>query len=769
MIKNSINLDAVIKKENQVILDALKVGVIIYDREARQEYLNDFAYNLLAITDRDAHIARRINLFDDPVVNSEIINLIRRGEDVDVVVDYNMNTSTHHNYFNSTLEHVMFIDTKVRYVKNTDNSIEKYILIMEDVTEKRFEKMQRNSKILSISMNALNAFTWFFDSRDGMLRYGERFEMLGIDRSDVCTIASFASRIHPDQRNEFLSYFETLTKRDSGDFTVEYQIDFNNDGHYEWWESRGVIEMVEIGKYSYKYMYGMDINIDKRKQSELNLVKNRAELDALNKQNHIILNNTNSGLVYIDNDYVVQWDNLASFLPNHPLVKNYKRGYPCHKSVRGLDYPCPNCVVERSNKSKEIEVKEFEYEGLVAELTAIPIFNDLHERIGTVMKVLNITEKKRIQREIVAAKNRAVASEKLMLKIIDCMPCILFIKDVDNDFRHIVVNQQFCKVVGLEYDKVMGKTDYDIFYSKEEADRCHNDDLATIASGKVNMYEEETFFGGNRIVWQTTKVCMVDSDGRRLLIAISLDITSKQKMLNELQKAKEKAEELNRLKSAFLANMSHEIRTPLNAIIGFSGLVADSTCDEDKKEYLDIIDVNNDLLLRLIDDILDLSKIEAGMMQLRPTEFDVVSLFKDLETMFEMRIVTSKIEFLIESPYRSCIVNFDRDRLIQVITNFMTNAIKFTAKGEIVLGYDYRDGVLRVYVRDTGIGIAKDKLDRVFERFEKLDNFAQGTGLGMAICKAVAEICNGKIGVESTEGEGSTFWFSVPIKAEISV
>lgn len=172
-------------------------------------------------------------------------------------------------------------------------------------------------------------------------------------------------------------------------------------------------------------------------------------------------------------------------------------------------------------------MKEFSAHGRIVELTATPIYDDLRNRIGTVLKVVDITESKTIHIELEAAKNRAEVANVLMKNIIDRLPCLLFIKDVDNDFRHVMVNKYFCDVQGLSVEDIIGKTDYDLFPTKEDTDRCRLDDIIAVEGNKLHIFEEETHFQGKRIVWQTTKSAIRTSDGRHLMIAISLDITSK--------------------------------------------------------------------------------------------------------------------------------------------------------------------------------------------------------------------------------------------------
>lgn len=229
----------------------------------------------------------------------------------------------------------------------------------------------------------------------------------------------------------------------------------------------------------------------------------------------------------------------------------------------------------------------------------------------------------------------------------------------------------------------------------------------------------------------------------------------------ELRKAKDKAEESDRLKSAFLANMSHEIRTPLNAIVGFSNLLTMAEDEEERNEYINIISSNNELLLQLINDILDVAKIEAGTLEFIDSEIDINALLSDIEQSSRLKAPEGvQISFVEKMPY--CIIMSDKNRLAQIITNFINNAIKFTKEGSIRFGYRHKDDKLLFYVRDTGCGIEPEKKDLVFNRFVKLNSFAQGTGLGLAICQMIVKKMGGEIGVESQLGKGSTFWFTLP-------
>ncbi len=266
----------------------------------------------------------------------------------------------------------------------------------------------------------------------------------------------------------------------------------------------------------------------------------------------------------------------------------------------------------------------------------------------------------------------------------------------------------------------------------------------------------------------TGKPFEVNEDGKVLrYVGLRKDNTELMKIQERLCEAKERAENADKLKSAFLANMSHEIRTPLNAIVGFSELLQSTDDKEEREQYGNIINHNSDLLLRLIGDILDLSKIESGTIVMKEKSFDFSEAFDELFTSLKTNNQNPEVKIIGKNPYLHCVVKSDKDRLTQVLTNFVTNAMKYTPEGSITVGYVYSDGGIKMYVQDTGIGIAASKQHLIFQRFEKVDNFAQGTGLGLAISKAIMERCNGKIGFDSTEGKGSLFWAWFPCEPVI--
>ena len=371
-------------------------------------------------------------------------------------------------------------------------------------------------------------------------------------------------------------------------------------------------------------------------RSKKELLESEQRMIHLIRQNELVLNNINSGLAYIANDYIVQWENI-SLCSKSLSYEAYKKGEPCYLTAHNRTTPCENCVMQRARKSGQVESILFNLDNKhVIEVFATPIFNEQGDVDGVVIRVDDVTER--------------------------------------------------------------------------------------------------------------------------------------QHMIGELEKARSRAEQSDKLKSAFLANMSHEIRTPLNAIVGFSNLLSMVEDKEEMLEYAGIIETNTELLLQLINDILDMSKIESGMYDFHVTQVDANQLMSEVEQVARLRIRTDEVSLSFAERLPQCVFHTDKNRLIQVLTNLVVNAIKFTSQGEIQIGYRLQDAhTLYFYVSDTGCGMSAEQCEHVFERFVKYNTFIQGTGLGLSICKMIIEKLGGEIGVQSESGKGSVFWFTLPYRASASL
>jgi len=277
------------------------------------------------------------------------------------------------------------------------------------------------------------------------------------------------------------------------------------------------------------------------------------------------------------------------------------------------------------------------------------------------------------------------------------------------------------------------------------------------------------FHDSDELQWNQINSIPIYDDKGKLIGAFGVirNISNLMKKQEQLKQETERANDSGRLKSVFLANMTHEIRTPLNAIVGFSDLLQAVESPEDKREMIRVIHNNCDMLLRLINDILVLSNMDANAMEIIPEDVDAALSFTDLCQSLAQRVQEPTVEFQIDNPYSSVLVRMDRARIDQVLTNFVTNAVKYTHQGHIRVGYriEERNGRQGIYVycEDTGAGIPQDQVGRIFERFVKLNDYIQGTGLGLSICKAIIDKCGGEINVDSEVGKGSTFWFWIPV------
>lgn len=336
------------------------------------------------------------------------------------------------------------------------------------------------------------------------------------------------------------------------------------------------------------------------------------------------------------------------------------------------------------------------------------------------------------------------------------------VKDIFNGFRYIYFNKAAEEFTGVKAEDILGKTDFELFPDSRRAHEIRTEDYHTIKTGRMvkEMVEYEKPNGEVRIV-NIVRLLITNPDpgASPLLLVMLNDITEQR----QDQLALMKVQEVDKMKNAFIANMSHEIRTPLNAIVGFAHLVTETTNASEQREYFSIINKNCDLLLKLINDILDLSKIESGRLNYNVSEVELRDICQEAYVVQSLKM-TSDVALLYNSVAMPSVrLWIDPHRVEQVLLNLLSNAIKFTSKGFISLFYEVEDMFVRVSVMDTGIGISEEKLESVFERFVKLDDFYQGAGLGLPICKMIVEQLGGEIGVRSELGKGSTFWFTLPL------
>ena len=351
---------------------------------------------------------------------------------------------------------------------------------------------------------------------------------------------------------------------------------------------------------------------------------------------------------------------------------------------------------------------------------------------------------------------------RIMDTTMENIPAGIVVKDIENDFRYIYRNRESYNR-DISSENAIGMNDFD-YYPPEMAQQKRKEDMEIAATGKgMHWIMEGKDKNGNLLILDKQKIMVESEDFSPIIVSIEWDITQLELMRRELIESKEKAETSDKLKSAFLANMSHEIRTPLNAIVGFSRIISESDNAEERREYYEIVDANNERLLQLINEILDLSKIESGIVEFTYGPVRLHTLCKEIHDAHVFRCPQG-VELRFDSPDEALSIHSDKNRIFQVFSNLIGNAFKFTTEGSVSYGYKQEGERVVFYVKDTGLGIDPEKWGRVFQRFAKLNNFAQGTGLGLSICKTIIERLGGEIAVSSEVGTGTTFTFWLPLE-----
>ncbi len=375
----------------------------------------------------------------------------------------------------------------------------------------------------------------------------------------------------------------------------------------------------------------------------------------------------------------------------------------------------------------------------------------------------DVTEKK--------ISGETIERERMLLRtLIDNHPDFIYVKD--RECRKVMANKADVENIGYNSEEeVIGKTDLELFPG-ETGIRGYNDDLSVINKGVRIVNKEEYFIdkNGNKKWIITTKVPLYDNEGNITgLVGIGRDITKIKETAIEIEKAKEKAEESDRFKTAFLNNITHEIRTPMNSIVGFASLLNEQGIDEEtRNSYIEVINQSSNQLLAIVDDIIEISNLEAGISKLSIQKANLNKNLGGLFIQFQRQAFEKKIEFVFKPglPDEESVIETDINKILQIITNLLWNAFKYTSEGKIEFGYTQEKGYIKFYVSDTGIGISEEHFQHIFERFYRVKNPGQthpeGTGLGLAISKGYVELMGGQIWVNSVLGAGSTFYFTIP-------
>lgn len=437
-------------------------------------------------------------------------------------------------------------------------------------------------------------------------------------------------------------------------------------------------------------------------------------------------------------------------------------------SIQEEDVSSEDAEILRFYNVNSLLIKHFEdTEGKVIGFVGFADFekNDYltSEELQIIQLVLGPLSKEVAVREY---KERELRASKTLESIMNNMGVDIYVNSFDSHDMLYANESMAAPYGGTEYFK--GKKCWQALYKDKsgECDFCPKKHLIDDQGNPTKVYSWDYQRPFDGTWFRVFSAAFSWIDGQMAHVITSVDINHQKRIEEELRVAKEKAENLDRLKSAFLANMSHEIRTPLNSIVGFASLLVEAVGRKEREEYIAIMQENTELLLQLISDILDLSKIEAGTLELNMGCLDVREFCEDIIRFYEIK-EDKKVPVVLVSDASDFCIYTDRKRLTQVVTNFINNALKFTQEGEIKLEYHLnKENMLKFSVTDTGMGIPSDDIGQIFDRFVKLNSFSKGTGLGLSICRSIVESLQGTIGVESELGVGSCFWFTHPCKEE---
>lgn len=725
----------------------LPMGVEIYDASGILRCLNERARLMYGVK-LDA-VINKVNLFESPYVDEALLARIQSGDDIVLEFEYDFDRMNKE-YFHTSNKDTIIYEVKIVPIINKQGTIVGHILLTNDVTstkeaEYRTEESKKN---LEMAMEAANMSSWVYDV------YKMEFGILhgnSVFKSGM-SLEQLLPMLHPQDCVPLRELFSRLINKEvlQGQLTVRV---FNEqEGEFRHYESRMRLSTEHFGKLQ---IVGTLLDVTEKlrmaKKTQDLLVKRELAM----KVNDIVHWDFNVQMqtfeAYNDpvNDYAS--DKLVSLEEYLNVI---------HPEDRSLVNDALQSMLLGRNMNINLTCRiqtRYDDTWQYCNITGVPFeFGESGDVIRYTGFRQNISKLHQLNEEL---KERNYKME-LTFKTVG-------MSYWDYDVKTRQYRSFNDPVNDFNPEKAIMPEDYLKAAHPEDTERVR-ENMVGMSAGQYKefslQYRSRTKWDQD---WQTLIVTGLPSERDKKgnvirYTGIAFNNTKWEKMAQELKEMKDKAELSDRLKSAFLANMSHEIRTPLNAIVGFSELLVDSDDPDEKKEYWHIIESNNDLLLRLINDILDLSKIESGIIDRKRERFNLTQLCNELYVMMRSKIPNADVELVQDNPCPECWIFLDSNRLKQVWMNFLTNAVKYTRSGYIRMGYSVEKDGIRFYVEDTGTGIPKELQDRVFGRFQKLNEFVQGTGLGLAISRAIVEAAGGEIGFTSEQGIGSTFWAWVP-------
>ena len=736
------------------IYACLPMSIEIYDTNGILRSINEHALQMYGVTDKTT-VVNIVNLFNSPYVDETLKNRIQRGEDIVLEFEYDFDRIKDNAYFSTQNKNTIIYEAKVVPLRSKEGEIIGHILLSNDVTaikESEF-RTDESKKNLEMAMEAASMSSWVYDV------YKKTFNPLHGDpvAKNNTTLDQILNILHPQDHEPLIQLLSQLTNKEilQGNITLRFYNE--EEKQYRYYESMMRLSFKHFGKLQ---IIGTQLDITERMQ----MVKKTQELIAKRELAMKVSNIIHWDFDVRNQEFEAYNDPINDYASDK-LVTIQRYMDVIHPEDRSSSYD----AIQSMLSGKEFTINftcrmqtKYDDSWQYCNIIGVPFEKDEYgNNVRYTGFRQNISKLHQLNEELEERNYKM----QLTFKTVGMSYWDFDAKskqfrafnDPVNDFHseNVITLEEYLHAVHPEdIDMVRENINYMINRTTKEVN---------FKFRSKTKWDEE---------WQTLIVTGIPVERNKKgnvirYTGIKVNNTKWEKMAQQLKELKDKAELSDRLKSAFLANMSHEIRTPLNAIVGFSELMVYSEDPAEKEEYMSIIQSNNELLLRLINDILDLSKIESGILERKRETFNLAKVCGELYTMIQPKITNPDVEFQMANSGPDCWIFLDRNRLKQVWMNYLTNAIKCTKSGHIKMGYGIERGGIRIYVEDSGVGSPIELQERVFGRFQKLNEFAQGTGLGLAISRAIIEGAGGEVGFTSTPDVGSTFWAWIP--CEISI
>lgn len=736
------------------IYACLPMSIEVYDTKGILRSINERALQMYGVSDKTT-VVNTVNLFNSPYMDEKLKNRIQQGDDIVLEFEYDFERIKDNSYFSTQNKSSIIYEAKIVPLRSKEGEIIGHILLSNDVTaikEAEF-RTDESKKNLELAMEAASMSSWVYDVHKKTFNalYGNP-----VTKNNT-TLEQLLGMLHPQDHEPLIQLLSQLTNKEilQGNITVRFYNE--EEKQYRYYESRMRLSSEHLGKL---LIVGTQLDVTERVQ----MVKKTQELIAKRELAMKV-----SNIIHWDFDVQTQefeaYNDPINDYASDKLVTIQRYMNVIHPEDRSSSFDAIQSMLSGKNLTINFTCRmqtKYDDSWQYCNIIGVPFEKDEHgNNVRYTGFRQNISKLHQLNEELEERNYKM----QLTFKTVGMSYWDFDAKskqfrafnDPVNDFHseNVITLEEYLHAVHPEDMELVRENINDMIGGTTK-------ELNFKFRSKTKWDEE----------WQTLIVTGIPVERNKKgnvirYTGIKVNNTKWEKMVQQLKELKDKAELSDRLKSAFLANMSHEIRTPLNAIVGFSELMVYSEDPAEKEEYMSIIQSNNELLLRLINDILDLSKIESGILERKRETFNLAKVCGELYTMIQPKITNPDVEFQMANSGPDCWIFLDRNRLKQVWMNYLTNAIKCTKSGHIKMGYGIERGGIRIYVEDSGVGIPVELQERVFGRFQKLNEFAQGTGLGLAISRAIIEGAGGEVGFTSTPDVGSTFWAWIP--CEISI